>query len=76
MMPELFFIDEKKHILKYYDFEKHAIEIKPILRSNNLKMPMFTGIGRVSGRIFMFGGKDTTSKDITNKSYEVVKNKE
>eukprot|EP00347_Sterkiella_histriomuscorum_P014860 403359248 len=70
-MPETFFIDEKKHIFKYYDYSKSQIEVKQI-SSDQIKLPMFTGVGRVAKRIFIFGGKDTQTKEITNKAFELI----
>ena len=37
---------------------------------------MFTGVGRVAGRIFMFGGKDIQTRLITNKAYELLNQEE
>lgn len=71
-MPELFYIDEKKHVFKYFDFEKQLIEIKAI-NIDKLRIPMFTGVGSVASRIFMFGGKDTITKEITTKAFELKK---
>lgn len=35
---------------------------------------MFTGIGSVLKRVFLFGGKDNETKMITNKAFELIKN--
>jgi hypothetical protein len=35
---------------------------------------MFTGVGSVQRRIFLFGGKEIESKEITNKAFEVKRN--
>lgn len=72
-MPELFYIDEKKHIFKYFDFDNNQILAKQINYQKQM-IPMFAGIGNVDRRIFLFGGKDTLTREITNKSYELVQN--
>lgn len=69
-MPELFFIEEKKHIILFYDFTFHNILEREIL--SDCKIPMFTGVGHFHGRTFLFGGKEPETKLITNKAYEIV----
>jgi hypothetical protein len=38
---------------------------------NASKLPVFAGIGFVSKRLFIFGGKDNKSKAITSGSFEI-----
>lgn len=33
---------------------------------------MFAGIGNINRRIYLFGGKDPVSREITNKAFELV----
>lgn len=37
---------------------------------------MFSGIGYVQKRVFLFGGKEPETKEITNKAYEIIWNNE
>ena len=73
-MPDIFYIDEKQHLIKHFD-SVHKMIFKEKILIENHKIPMFTGIGSVQRRIFLFGGKETLTKAITNKSYEIKQKK-
>jgi hypothetical protein len=45
-IPQLFYIDEKKKIFKFYDFESKNIVSK--FFTGNKAIPMFSGIGYIS----------------------------
>jgi hypothetical protein len=74
-MPDLYYVDEKRHVFKSYNFNLKQI-IAEKIDLNPTKIPMFTGIGSVNSRIFLFGGKENETKLITNKAYELVMNEE
>lgn len=65
----LYFVNEKHKVFKYFDFQANQICQKPIEAQNGI--PVFSGIGSVSGRVFMFGGKDYQKRNIVNKAYEL-----
>jgi len=56
-MPPLFYINEKKRVFKHFDFEAKQIVCRSIEPSAPL-VPLFSGIGSMGGRIFLFGGKE------------------
>ena len=45
-MPEIFFIDEKQHVFKYFDVS-HSMIYKEKILIDKHRIPMFTGIGSV-----------------------------
>lgn len=65
-------MNEKKRVIKYYDFERQIVVSQNIDGTRPL-IPLFTGIGNVSNRLFMFGGKEPDTKQITSKAYEIVR---
>ena len=71
-MPTMFYIEEKQKVFKWFEFGEQRIHQREIL--GDKEIPMFAGIGTVRNRIFIFGGKETDTRQITNKAYELVWN--
>lgn len=69
-MPPLFYINEKKRVFKHFDFEAKQIVCRSFDPVAPL-IPLFSGLGSLSGRIFLFGGKEQDTRQITNKAFEV-----
>ena len=61
LMPPLFYINEKKRVFKHFDFEAKQIVCRSFDPAAPL-IPLFSGIGSLGGRIFLFGGKEQESR--------------
>ncbi|CDW91820.1 kelch motif family protein [Stylonychia lemnae] len=71
-LPVIYQIDENRCELKYFDLNQRQIFTRKISYDTHI-IPLFTGVGSVLNRIFLFGGKDRRTKEITCQSYEVIK---
>ena len=72
-IPPLYFINEKKRIFKFLDLETKQIVCKSFDSQHSRPfIPLFSGLGRVMDKVYLFGGKEPDTRLITNRSYEIV----